>query len=88
MHTGVGEIDKLGEVRKLNNQPNIKIWRNNVNGELSVCNMVNGTDSTIFPPRIPTSSLYIYSTDICRYGHTNDTDVDVDGHKHEREKKF
>lgn len=67
MYTGVGQMDKLGLIRKLNNRPFSKIWRNNMNGDLSVCNMVNGTDTTIFPPRVPTDALYIYSTDICRY---------------------
>lgn len=67
MYTGVGQMDKLGEIRKLNNRPNTKFWRNNMNGDLSVCNMINGTDATIFRPRIPTDALAIYSTDICRY---------------------
>lgn len=67
MYTGVGQMDKLGSIRKLNNRSVSKIWRNNMDGDLSVCNMINGTDTTIFPPRIPTDSLYIYSTDICRY---------------------
>lgn len=67
MYTGVGQMDKLGLVRKLNNRRTTKIWRNNMDGGLSVCNMINGTDSTIFPPRIPADSLYLYATDICRY---------------------
>lgn len=32
---------------------------------------INGTDTTIFPPRVPTDFLYIFSTDICRYSITN-----------------
>lgn len=67
MYTGVDDMDKLGTIRKWEKQTSTKFWRNNKDGGVSVCNLVNGTDSTIFAPRIPKDALYIYATDICRY---------------------
>lgn len=67
MYTGVGDMDKLGTIRRWENQESTKFWRNSKNGGPSMCNMINGTDATIFAPRAPKESLYIYATDICRY---------------------
>lgn len=67
MHTGVGQIEKLGEIIKWNRKRTIKTWLNATNGGLSTCNMINGTDTTVYAPHIKAySSLYIFSVDICR----------------------
>lgn len=68
MYTGVDNIDKLGIIRKWNKKNTIQTWLNTSSGHTSICNMINGTDTTIFPPHVQ-STLHkdIFSTDICRY---------------------
>lgn len=68
MYTGVEEIDKLGLIRKWQKRQTIRNWLNATNGGLSTCNMINGTDTTVFAPRVkPEGFQYIFATDICRY---------------------
>lgn len=67
MYTGVGDITKLGLIRSWKKKQTIKTWLNNPDGKLSVCNMINGTDTTVYAPRIkPNTYQDIFSTDICR----------------------
>lgn len=67
MYTGVGEIDKLGLIRKWQKHRTIKTWLNSTNGNPSICNMINGTDTTIYPPNIKSRGFKdIFATDICR----------------------
>lgn len=67
MYTGVGEIDKLGLIRKWNKKKSIKTWLNATDGGVSVCNMINGTDTTVFAPHIqPEGHKDIFAADICR----------------------
>lgn len=67
MHTGKGDISKLTEIQKIDDQPSIQIWLNNTEGDLSICNMINGTDGSSYAPFMQhRKPLYIYSSDICR----------------------
>ncbi|XP_055324872.1 sensory neuron membrane protein 2 [Sitodiplosis mosellana] len=67
IHSGVGDIEKLGAIRKWNNRHAIKAWMNATDGGKSTCNFINGTDSTVYAPHIkPNAYLDIFATDICR----------------------
>ena len=48
----------------------VSFWKNDTgerSDEPTVCNMINGTDATGFPPFVKNSgSMFIYSADICR----------------------
>lgn len=68
MYTGVGDISKLGKIVSWNRHDTIKTWKSTDTGRTSVCNMINGTDTTIFAPhRKPGGYEDIFSTDICRW---------------------
>lgn len=67
IYTGVDNMDKLGVIRKWQKKRTIKTWLNQSNGATSICNMINGTDDTIYPPKVkPKGFQSIFSTDICR----------------------
>lgn len=68
MHTGVGDIAKLGRIQTWQRRDTIKTWLNATNGQLSTCNMINGTDTTIYAPHKKSSGYEdIFATDICRW---------------------
>ncbi|XP_053624978.1 sensory neuron membrane protein 2 isoform X2 [Plodia interpunctella] len=63
---GKEDIEDLGRVTLYSDQPYLSYWPN-YRDELSVCNMINGTDSGLFNPFIDTSKpLYALNPDICR----------------------
>ncbi|XP_031619587.1 sensory neuron membrane protein 2 [Contarinia nasturtii] len=67
IHTGVGDITKLGLIRQWNKQKILKTWLNSKDGKTSTCNIINGTDTTVFAPHIKSNGfLYIFAADICR----------------------
>ncbi|RZC37537.1 sensory neuron membrane protein 2-like, partial [Asbolus verrucosus] len=62
---GIQNIQTLGHIVKLNNSTRTNFWQRL--GPNSVCDKVEGTDSTLYPPEISRDSVFkIYSTDICR----------------------
>lgn len=68
MHTGVGDMSKLGQILSWNRHSTVQTWLNRTDGGASTCNMINGTDTTVFSPhKAPHGTEYIFSTDICRY---------------------
>ncbi|XP_017843953.1 sensory neuron membrane protein 2 isoform X2 [Drosophila busckii] len=68
VHTGKGDAMKVLEIQKLDDSHNLQVWLNGSNeGETSVCNQINGTDASSYPPfRQRGDSMYIFSADICR----------------------
>ncbi|XP_032594528.1 sensory neuron membrane protein 2 isoform X2 [Drosophila grimshawi] len=68
VHTGKGDPMKVLEIQKLDDSHNLHVWLNGSNeGEASVCNQINGTDASSYPPfRQRGDSMYIFSADICR----------------------
>lgn len=55
------------EIQKIDDQPTLHIWLNNSEGDLSICNMINGTDGSSYPPfRQDRKPFFIFSPDICR----------------------
>lgn len=58
------------EIQKVDDSKNLNVWlnvsKNNAN-VISMCNYINGTDASMFPPfRQHGDSMYIFSSDICR----------------------
>lgn len=67
MYTGVGDISKLGRIKAWKKRSTIKTWHNKKDGSTSVCNMINGSDSTVYPPFLkPEGYLESFQTDVCR----------------------
>ncbi|KRF84431.1 sensory neuron membrane protein 2 isoform X4 [Drosophila virilis] len=68
VHTGKGDATKVLEIQKLDDSHNLQVWLNgSTEGETSVCNQINGTDASSYPPfRQRGDSMYIFSADICR----------------------
>ncbi|XP_068142736.1 LOW QUALITY PROTEIN: sensory neuron membrane protein 2 [Drosophila tropicalis] len=68
VHTGKGDAMRVLEIQKLDDSHNLQVWLNASNeGETSVCNQINGTDASAYPPfRQRGDSMYIFSADICR----------------------
>ncbi|XP_077302560.1 sensory neuron membrane protein 2 [Arctopsyche grandis] len=60
---GKDNIEDLGRIAKWEGSSTLKIW----SGDDSTCNMINGTDSTIYAPRVyKNKDIFIYNSDICR----------------------
>lgn len=58
---GLSNNRNLGEIEDWNGETELSVWAG------AECNMINGTDSTIFPPFwTPNDKLYIFVTDVCR----------------------
>ncbi|XP_021340100.1 lysosome membrane protein 2-like [Mizuhopecten yessoensis] len=54
-------VDKFNIIDKWNSKTSLGYWNT------TLCDMINGTDGTMFPPFVEKSDrLYIFSTDICR----------------------
>ncbi|XP_030385127.1 sensory neuron membrane protein 2 isoform X2 [Scaptodrosophila lebanonensis] len=68
VHTGKGDAMKVLEIQKLDDSHNLQVWLNtSAEGDTSVCNQINGTDASSYPPfRQRGDSMYIFSADICR----------------------
>ncbi|XP_055909082.1 sensory neuron membrane protein 2 isoform X1 [Eupeodes corollae] len=67
VHTGRGDAMKLMEIQKLDEVSTLQVWPNSSDSETSICNLINGTDASAFPPfRKRGDSMYIFSADICR----------------------
>lgn len=68
VHTGKGDPMRVLEIQKLDDSHNLQVWLNaSSEGETSVCNQINGTDASAYPPfRQRGDSMYIFSADICR----------------------
>lgn len=67
MHTGLRDPEKVLEIEKYDELDSLHVWLNSSTGYPSVCNMINGTDASAYPPfRRPGDSMYIFSADICR----------------------
>ncbi|XP_075260604.1 lysosome membrane protein 2-like [Convolutriloba macropyga] len=62
IYTGKGDDnDKRGIVEKWDNLTALTFWYSDT------CNMINGTDGTIFPVDVPKDErLYVFNTQICR----------------------
>ncbi|KAJ4443736.1 hypothetical protein ANN_05514, partial [Periplaneta americana] len=58
---GLTNNRNLGEIEDWNGDTELSVWAG------AECNMINGTDSTIFPPFwTPNDKLYIFVADVCR----------------------
>lgn len=67
VHTGLRDPEKVLEIEKYDELDSLHVWLNSSTGYPSVCNMINGTDASAYPPfRRPGDSMYIFSADICR----------------------
>lgn len=69
VYTGVGDIKKLGVIKRWQRKSSTKFWPNASDGRTSVCNMINGTDSSQYEPLIDNPSdvvMHIFINDICR----------------------
>nr|QKN21195.1 sensory neuron membrane protein [Zeugodacus cucurbitae] len=67
VHTGKGDAQRVLEIQKLDDSHNLQVWLNGAEGETSMCNQINGTDASSYPPfRKRGDSMYIFSADICR----------------------
>ncbi|XP_046743848.1 lysosome membrane protein 2-like [Diprion similis] len=63
VHTGNGDIDKLGLYEELNGVKSLRVWGD------EECDKIEGTDGSMFPPNIIRdldAPLDIYTRDICR----------------------
>ena len=61
INRGIADNEKLGHIEEWNDKPSVENWL------ADSCNMLNGTDSTMFPPfRKPGNRLHIFVTDVCR----------------------
>ncbi|XP_060576218.1 lysosome membrane protein 2-like isoform X1 [Ruditapes philippinarum] len=59
--TGEGDSSQFGIIKTWNFAPNLTFWTSHT------CNMLNGTDGTIFHPFMEKSDvLYVFSSDLCR----------------------
>lgn len=67
VHTGRGDAMKLMEIQKLDEVNTLQTWLNSSDSETSICNLINGTDASAYPPfRQRGDSMFIFSADICR----------------------
>ncbi|KAJ8298098.1 hypothetical protein KUTeg_024629, partial [Tegillarca granosa] len=61
IYSGEKGVGNFGIIKEWNNQSMLNYWNTDY------CNMVNGTDGTIFPPFVDKSDkLFLFSSDICR----------------------
>ncbi|KAK3099881.1 hypothetical protein FSP39_011128 [Pinctada imbricata] len=59
--SGTKSVDHFVEIQRWNGENKLSFWTT------PTCNMINGTDGTLFPPFVDKSqTLYIFSSDICR----------------------
>ncbi|XP_013179145.1 PREDICTED: sensory neuron membrane protein 2-like [Papilio xuthus] len=81
VHRGINNPEDLGRIISLNGSSQFYYWVDEEEGKPSVCNMINGTDASIYNPFVDNSkSLFGINTDICRsvelrYQH----DIDYEG---------
>ncbi|XP_013112608.1 sensory neuron membrane protein 2 isoform X3 [Stomoxys calcitrans] len=68
VHTGKDDAMRVLEIQKLDDNHHLQVWLNTTdNVESSMCNQINGTDASSYPPfRKKGDSMYIFSADICR----------------------
>lgn len=67
MNTGYRDPLKTGKIEFWNGHNTLENWLNNPGGGISMCNRINGTDASSFPPfRQKDEDLYIFSADVCR----------------------
>ncbi|CAL8137069.1 unnamed protein product [Orchesella dallaii] len=58
---GVKDSSKFGNIASWNNAPNVTFWEN------EYCNMINGSDGSLFPPFVTRDRILpIFSPDLCR----------------------
>jgi len=63
--TGISQAGNFGKVWKWNNEPRLSWWGKKGGGEY--CNMINGTDGSIFPPFVTKDRvLSIFNPELCR----------------------
>lgn len=63
MHTGEGDLSKMGMIERVNGKNNRNVW-----GDDS-CDKVYGSAGFVFPPQMykdPKTPLDIYGSDMCR----------------------
>ncbi|CAL7952547.1 unnamed protein product [Xylocopa violacea] len=64
MHTGAGDLRKLGLIQRINGLENHRVWGD------ETCDRIYGTDGSMFPPHWieppDNSTLYIYAKNVCR----------------------
>ncbi|XP_013144918.1 PREDICTED: sensory neuron membrane protein 2-like isoform X3 [Papilio polytes] len=67
VHRGINNPEDLGRTISLNGSSQFHYWIDEEEGKPSVCNMINGTDASIYNPFVDnTKSLFGINTDICR----------------------
>nr|CAD7452073.1 unnamed protein product [Timema tahoe] len=57
---GLSDPQNLGRIVEYEGRKDLKVWSQNT------CNMINGTDASIFPPSLTDSDIYIFSPACCR----------------------
>uniref|UniRef100_A0A336K3W5 Sensory neuron membrane protein 2 n=1 Tax=Culicoides sonorensis TaxID=179676 RepID=A0A336K3W5_CULSO len=68
VNTGYRDPLKTGKIEFWKGHNTLENWLNNPGGSTSMCNKINGTDASSFPPfRQKDEDLYIFSADVCRY---------------------
>ncbi|KAE8751424.1 hypothetical protein FOCC_FOCC001999 [Frankliniella occidentalis] len=62
MHTGAGDMSRLGQIVNFNGYDNQGVWRSDE------CNAIQGSDGSQFPPPSvsPEARLWVYNRDMCR----------------------
>lgn len=65
--TGSGSIIKTTTINQFQKHKTVDFWKNSDKNKISVCNLINGTDSGSYPPLTEKyQTLTIYNSDICR----------------------
>lgn len=57
---GLTNSSDVGRTFEWRNRTTVSLWKNNY------CDMINGTDSTVFPPFPSQGKIYIFAEDVCR----------------------
>nr|CAD7431432.1 unnamed protein product [Timema monikensis] len=57
---GLSDPQNLGRIVEYEGREDLDVWSQDT------CNMINGTDASIFPPSLTDSNIYIFSTFCCR----------------------
>ncbi|XP_059059710.1 sensory neuron membrane protein 2 [Achroia grisella] len=67
VYRGIEDVHDVARIIRYNNLPFFQYWLNPNPGEISVCNMINGTDSGLYNPFMTKDKpIYAINPDICR----------------------
>lgn len=67
INRGINDVNQLGRLQKWNGEDRFKYWGNPRSIDNDKCNVVRGTDGTVYPPEITTDKTFdIFQSDVCR----------------------